>query len=246
MATIPVVGLPLQFKKMFAGPITSDQIFESMEAAEAFAASPSFYPGAPISVKTTDENGNETWTLYVTQADRSLKQAGETAASIDEIQEQVKDLQSEMFIMQTDLKEIKEVTAEAVITAASVERKVEELQTIVENNNTTSQEQTQQITNLTTTVQEQAEQINNLNTTVNENGEKINNLETTVQGNTKTVSELKTKTELNEEAIVKLTATHADDVGEMQKDVEEVQDSVELNTEAIKELQAAMVWQEIG
>ena len=211
MATIPVVGMPLQFKKMFAGPLTDDQIFDSMEAAEAFAASASFYPSAPISVKRENPDGTFSYTLYITQDDRTLKQQGDSVETVEQLQTQVTELRSKMTEIETEF--------------ATVKEKVSATETKVENNNSTSQEQTQQITNLSTTVQEQADQISQLNTTVE------------TQGNT--ISEVKTKTELNEEAINRLSETHNDDI-------KEIEDDVELNAAAILELQAAMVWQEIG
>lgn len=92
MPTIPKTGMPLQLQKMYAGPLTDGEIFESLELATAYAAGTSAYPGQIISVKTTieatEEDGEDTvkWSVYVIQEDKTLSLIGAgSEADLDEL-----------------------------------------------------------------------------------------------------------------------------------------------------------------
>lgn len=44
-------SMPLQYKRLYKGPLDEDQVFNSMELAMTYASSPTAYPGQVIGVK---------------------------------------------------------------------------------------------------------------------------------------------------------------------------------------------------
>lgn len=73
------VGMPLQFSRMYNGPLDEKDVFESYEEALIYANSPIGYPGHVISVKTTEYRRD----VYVINDDKSLSHVAVTRADID-------------------------------------------------------------------------------------------------------------------------------------------------------------------
>lgn len=44
-------SMPLQYKRLYNGPLDQDSVFESLEDAQAYAEGPTSYPGQIIGVK---------------------------------------------------------------------------------------------------------------------------------------------------------------------------------------------------
>lgn len=73
------VGMPLQFSRMYKGPLDEKDIFESFELAQEYANSPIGYPGHVISVKTTEYRRD----AYIINDDKSLSHLSTTRADMD-------------------------------------------------------------------------------------------------------------------------------------------------------------------
>lgn len=73
------VGMPLQFSRMYRGPLDEKDVFESYELAVAYANSPIGYPGHIIAVKTTEFRRD----VYVINDDKSLSHISVTRNDID-------------------------------------------------------------------------------------------------------------------------------------------------------------------
>jgi len=73
------VGMPLQFSRMYSGPLDEKDVFESYELAAEYAKSPIGYPGHVIAVKTTDYRRD----VYVINDDKTLSHMAVTRADID-------------------------------------------------------------------------------------------------------------------------------------------------------------------
>lgn len=73
------VGMPLQFSRMYKGPLDERDVFESYEAALEYANSPISYPGHIIAVKTTEFRRD----AYLINDDKSLSHVAVTREDID-------------------------------------------------------------------------------------------------------------------------------------------------------------------
>lgn len=71
--------LPIQFKKMYAAPINPDSVFETLEAAQAYATGPLGAAGEILSVKDA-ESGK--YSAYVINEDKSLNSLGGDVSGI--------------------------------------------------------------------------------------------------------------------------------------------------------------------
>lgn len=75
MANQAFVTLPIGFQRINAEPFNNDQVFDSLEAAEAYAKGisslgPIAYPGQSVTVKVNDKR-----LVYVIQDDHTLSPA---------------------------------------------------------------------------------------------------------------------------------------------------------------------------
>lgn len=52
--------MPLQYKRLYKGPLDQDSVFTTMEAAEEYVKTPIAYPGQILSVKN-----NGAWAVYI-------------------------------------------------------------------------------------------------------------------------------------------------------------------------------------
>lgn len=69
-------SMPLQYKRLYNGPLDQDSVFESLEEAQAYAEGPTSYPGQIIGVKVGEERK-----MYIINDDSSLS----TTMSHDDI-----------------------------------------------------------------------------------------------------------------------------------------------------------------
>lgn len=61
-------SMPLSYKRLYAGALDEDSVFESLELAQEYAAGATSYAGQVIGVKV-DENNYKTYTI---NADKTL------------------------------------------------------------------------------------------------------------------------------------------------------------------------------
>lgn len=61
-------SMPLSYKRLYAGALDEDSVFESLELAQQYAAGPTSYAGQIIGVKINDNN----YKSYTINADKSL------------------------------------------------------------------------------------------------------------------------------------------------------------------------------
>jgi len=70
-----IAPLPIQFKKMYKGPINPDSVFANIAEAEAYASGPIGSPGEVIGVRIDDE-GN--YKAYIINENGSISLVGST------------------------------------------------------------------------------------------------------------------------------------------------------------------------
>lgn len=61
-------SMPLSYKRLYGGPLDEDTVFESLAAAEEYAAGPTAYAGQVIGVKVGDNN----YKPYIINHDKTL------------------------------------------------------------------------------------------------------------------------------------------------------------------------------
>lgn len=65
-------SMPLNYKRLYSGPLDEDSVFNSLQEAQTYASSPTSYPGQIIGVKGPDNK----WIPYIIQSDKSLSEMG--------------------------------------------------------------------------------------------------------------------------------------------------------------------------
>lgn len=61
-------SMPLSYKRLYSGALDEDSVFESLEAAQQYAAGPTSYAGQIIGVKIDDNN----YSPYIINADKTM------------------------------------------------------------------------------------------------------------------------------------------------------------------------------
>lgn len=61
-------SMPLSYKRLYAGALDEDSVFESTELAEAYAQGPTSYAGQVIGVKVNENN----YKTYIINADKTI------------------------------------------------------------------------------------------------------------------------------------------------------------------------------
>lgn len=61
-------SMPLSYKRLYSGALDEDSVFESLEAAQQYAAGPTSYAGQIIGVKGEGNN----YSAYIINADKSM------------------------------------------------------------------------------------------------------------------------------------------------------------------------------
>lgn len=78
---MPSVSMPLQYKRLYRGPLDGDSVFNSMSDAIAYAKSPTAYAGQVIGVKNTDFS---TWSIYIINDRGELSNNEYSDATVDQ------------------------------------------------------------------------------------------------------------------------------------------------------------------
>lgn len=73
-------ALPIQFKKMYSGPINPDSVFNSLSEAEAYASGPLGASGEIIGVKTDSTTGK--YSAYIINEDKTLSPVGSDTSEL--------------------------------------------------------------------------------------------------------------------------------------------------------------------
>lgn len=71
--TVVTASMPLQYKRLYKGPLEADTTFTSLEDAQSYAQSPTAYPGQIISIYFQE---TDSWGAYIISSNGALIDCG--------------------------------------------------------------------------------------------------------------------------------------------------------------------------